>query len=368
MNNEKEPVIFLTGTTGFLGGAIIAYLAQTVIPCRLILLVRGESNEICLRRVHHSASRFVGSSCINKLLKNAVVITGDVVDNAWHGDKRLDSVTHVLHLAANTSFGDASEVYRTNVNGAISVATSMKNRPRLTRYLHVSTAMICGNKPPRIVYEDDYPRECVQHPVPYPSTKAEAEMLLGDFVEELPLVIVRPSIIVGHSQLGCIPSCEIYWCFRATHSLKRVTWEMGSRMDVIPVDYAASSLVTLLLKPSLYHSCYHISAGNNSGVVWNEICESFSNALGEVPGSYGLVDFKEITPQFIAKHFGSERARTIRRAIELYWRFARLDVVFDNARMLGEGILPPPKFTSYIHQCVETSEHQTIYDQMVGGK
>jgi hypothetical protein len=147
-----------------------------------------------------------------------------------------------------------------------------------------------------------------------------------------------------------------------------VTWTMSNRIDVLPVDFVAGSLVELLLKPSLSHSHYHISAGSNSAVTWEEICNSFEDALSESPfAPYCKVDFERITLQKVIEHLGQGPVRRTRRAIELYYRFAKLDVAFDNSRILSEGIQPPPKFTSYLRRCVETSEHRTIYDQMRDG-
>lgn len=368
MTNGKEPVIFITGSTGFVGGAVLAHLATTAIPCRLIMLVRGETEEVCLDRVRCSATRFLSEPGVNKLLKSAAVIRGGVTDANWHNDQRLQAVTHVLHLAANTSFGVEQDIRQTNVDGALSVAMGMRNRPHLTRYLHVSTVMVCGDQPPQLVYEDDYPRESVQYPVLYPATKAQAEMLLGQLKGEIPLVVARPSIVVGHSQLGCAPSCSIYWCFRAAHALKCITWDRSGHIDVLPVDFVAGALVALLLKPSLAHSRYHISAGSNAAVMWDEISSSFGEALGEYAfAPYSKVDFAGITPQKIIEGLGAGPARRTRRAIELYYRFARLDVVFDNSRLLAEGVAAPPKFSAYIRRCVETSEHRTVYDQMRDG-
>ena len=58
----------------------------------------------------------------------------------------LDGVTHVLHLAASTSFGNSRAIRTTNVGGALSVAKAMRGRS-LERFVYTGTAAICGASP-----------------------------------------------------------------------------------------------------------------------------------------------------------------------------------------------------------------------------
>ncbi len=52
------------------------------------------------------------------------------------------------------------------------------------------------------------------------------------------------------------------------------------------------------------------------------------------------------------------------RAIELYGAYATLDMMFDNSRLLEEGMPPPPRFAGYAGLCALTSEGDTIAEQM----
>lgn len=45
--------------------------------------------------------------------------------------------------------------------------------------------------------------------------------------------------------------------------------------------------------------------------------------------------------------------------------FAGLNVTFDNARLLAEGVATPPRFSDYLGACVRTGERETIAEQMV---
>ncbi|WP_204272643.1 SDR family oxidoreductase, partial [Enterobacter hormaechei] len=74
---------------------------------------------------------------------------------------------------------------------------------------------------------------------------------------ELPLVVVRPSIVVGHSELGCAPSGSIFWMLRMVALLETFSCRLGDRIDILPVDDCAEAIVRLALKPMLAHDLYH---------------------------------------------------------------------------------------------------------------
>lgn len=363
---KDNPVIFITGATGFLGGAVLAHLAQSGLQCRFILLVRGKSEEVCIERVRRSVARFgVEAHAMTKVLRRATVICGDLTDGEWFNNKALDDVTHALHLAANTSFGLNPGVRQTNVAGALIVALSMRHRPYLERYLHVGTSMICGSNPPNVVNEESYPCSGVRHIVPYTAAKAEAESVLESLKLELPLVVVRPSIVVGHTMLGCNPSGSIFWVFRAIDALRKITWSVNSKIDVIPVDYAAAALVHLLLKSELAYCRYHISAGSESSSIWSDIAKAFARGHKNETGDlYQTLEFSAITEDYIERCIGDGPSGRMLRALGLYYQFAETGAVFDNSRLLAELMEAPPAFTSYLKVCLETSLRRTIYDQM----
>jgi nucleoside-diphosphate-sugar epimerase len=364
-NNINMPVIFITGATGLLGGAIVSHIFEAKILCRLILLIRGDNEEICKRRVIDVAERYMNYSLLSTAISNIEIICGDLNDDQWHTDNRLDNVTHAIHLAANTSFGIEAGMSATNIDGAIAVAKAMQNKKHLKRYIHVGTAMICGATPHTIVHEDLYPAEKTRFLTRYTATKSEAEKILLTLSLELPLIIVRPSIIVGHSRLGCTPTGSIFWAFRGTHALKKITWPLENKIDVIPSDYAATVLIQLLLKPTLNYTHYHISGGTEASPTWHEINRTFSMILEEKPLKYyQTVEFENITETDVLNSLGAGPAKHFRRALRSYYQFAELDVIFTNNRLLSEGLPLPPKFTTYLNHCIKTSAHRSIYNQM----
>ena len=52
------------------------------------------------------------------------------------------------------------------------------------------------------------------------------------------------------------------------------------------------------------------------------------------------------------------------REIRLYGAFANLGLLFDNRRLLAEGMPPPPRFDSYAGACARSADGVPITSQM----
>ncbi len=361
-NVNNSPTIFFTGATGFLGGAFLFHLLDCSYDGRIVCLVRAADQAAAEERVLRSLARFAPQPLL-RLPKNIEILRGDMLAHDWHDAPELDGVTHVIHLAANTSFGNQRGIRKTNVEGALSVATAMRRR-RIERYIHAGTATICGAFPSHVVHEDDYPDDDATHLVAYTRSKAEAERLLAERFADLPIVVVRPSIVVGHTRLGCKPSGSIFWVLRAVEALRFITWNPSNRIDVVPVDWAAEAFAHLLLAPQLQYSRYHISAGAGGAVRWTQLEAEYARLCGGPATSrYEVGDLKQLTRQRVMKAAENGHARHLLHALELYYRFCSLDLVFDNHRLLEEGVPAPPQFTDYMRVCLESSP-ASIYDQM----
>jgi nucleoside-diphosphate-sugar epimerase len=366
---SAAPAILLTGVTGFVGGATAARLLAARPDVRLVLVVRSDTVADGLARVRRSLARFDEPRDGPPLADRVRIIPGDLVDRATLESPELDSVTHVLHLAANTSFRSVRGVRRTNVLGALALAHRMRRDRALERFVHVSTAWVCGRSPSSVVREEDAPTLETEHLVEYTSSKAECELLLERTAPELPLVVARPSVVVGHTKLGCAPSSSIFWYYRALDLLRRTVVAPEKRRDVVPVDWVAQALETLLLKPRLGHRRYHVSAGETSAVSWREIGAAFDEVHGPRPDEpLRLVDVATLRGERgrLAALLGPGDEERLLTAIELFARFTESAVeVFDNRRLLDEGVPAPPPFTSYLKTCATNPPRRGVHDQLV---
>lgn len=360
--------VLLTGATGFLGGAIAAELLEQYPDVRLLFLVRARDKDTELQRVRRSIARFEpGARTLPRVSDDMMLCGGLETFPKLAGDSRLSEVTHVLNPAAVVSFAWKREVWATNVEHTEAFAGCIAALPAVRRVVHVSTAMVSGETRDRIVREDELPGSVRQLTL-YTKSKAEIERRLPGVLNGTS-VVARPSVIVGHSRLGCTPSASIFWLFRMIHAARRVPFPPRRRIDIVPVDYCARALVHLLLKDKLAHSCYHVSAGTDASCSFAEIEQSYSGAHG-LADTQGLQEFAvEDLPAMerdFASWFGECDTKRASGAIRVYRAFAELNVTFDNTRLLGEGMEAPPRFCDYIGACVRTGERESIAEQMLG--
>lgn len=352
--------ILLTGATGLIGGAVLhrALVAKT--DAEWVCLVRASDEEAGRQRIAARLGRFTTVLNAQRMAQRVEIVAGDFTRADQIADPRLDSVTQVLHLAADTSWWAQEKVHRTNHDGTLALARRAARMPRLDRFLHVSTAMICGGTPPAIVDETRYPDPDAAHLVHYSASKAAAEMSLADRFPDLPLVVARPSIVLGHSTLGARPGSSILWVIRACDRLRLVAGDRHGTVDIVPIDWVADTLVEMLARPDLAHRTYHLSAGMVSRTRWSELGRTLDLVdPGDGPRHYDEFSARDratLHARF-TEVFGMDEAIKVAmfRALQAYYRFCELNVTFDNTRLLAEGFAPPPSLSRYIGRCIETS-------------
>jgi len=362
--------ILITGSTGFLGSALCSYIFKNNLNLDLILLVRANNIEEAKNRLLNSLSRFIDSKdFIKKKIDKVKIIPSDLF-GIQNFEDSLKEVTHVLHLAANTSFGNKEIIEKTNVDGTISLCNFLGKLNNIQRFLYVSTATICGDSPNKITNEEDYPQENISHIIKYTLTKTQAEFNLKKFFHQLPTIIVRPSIVVGDEKLGTLVSGSIFWAFRSIDKISKITWEQEQKIDVISSNFASYCLVELLLKNNLKYKIYNISAGEKFSNNWYEISKEFSYYRDDKFIKYDKIkSFEDLDFSFLKSNFknffGICDEEFFFKTLNKYYKFAALDTVFNNKRILKEGLKTPNSFCSYIKVCLETSNNVSIVDQML---
>lgn len=362
--------ILITGATGFLGGSVVAQLIANGQGPQLVFLVRAENAGQGLERLRDNLQQHGVSHAECLALNAGQIICGDFLDTSWLAREtpRLLDVDRVINCAAVASFSKNPTIWPVNVEGTFAFAEVMSRSKRLKRFLHVGTAMCCGPERESPISESwEFP-DAEQQLVDYTASKAEIERRMREELPDLPLVVARPSIVVGHRSLGCQASGSIFWVFRMGFALESFTCGLDEQIDVIPVDYCAEALIGLTLKPRLSHDLYHISAGHDSACTFAEIDQAFALANGAAPVGerYRKIDvdnLKELAASFESR-IGPANPRLVLRALRLYSGFADLNYLFDNRRLLDEGIAVPPRFTDYLDVCVRSSSGVSIATQM----
>lgn len=277
----RPATVLLTGSTGYVGTLVLARLlarpgVQVVCPIR----ARDDAHA-----GEHLDTVFgsLWSEPPAGLTARVRPVAFDL-ERPGPGLPLLDEVTHVLHCATSVRFDlSFKQARRANVATTAVVADLARRAPRLRRVVHVSTAYVAGTHRGRFLESDlDVLQEFRNSDE---QTKFEAECLLRETAADLPLTIVRPSIVVGEAGSGWTTSFDfIYPMLRAYRRglLRDLPATPNALVHVVSGDYVADGLVHILLDAVHAGRTFHLVAGAQAPTV-AQWCELLAAATGLPP-------------------------------------------------------------------------------------
>lgn len=266
--------ILLTGATGFLGMELVARAVQSD-TVDVVCVIRADDDAHAARRLDATLANLFGDDVPAAAGTRLTAVAGDLETPGLGlgpaaASLVAERVTRIVHGAASIRFDlPLDEARAVNVSGTanvLAIAEELHARGRLERYVHVSTAYVAGRHDGPVA-EDDHavaasPRNT------YEQTKREAEVLVRAVADAgLPIVIARPSIVVGDSRTGWTPAFNVlYWPLRALSRdlLSTVPADPQGLVDVVPIDYVANAIAHLVTTDDAVHGTYHLTAGDGA--------------------------------------------------------------------------------------------------------
>ena len=127
-------LLFITGTTGFLGGAVLEKILSNSGNVSLLLLVRANTPQSGLNRVKENLRKF--NVCEDRLqyLTTDNILIGDLnKPEEFLRNTILEKVTHVINCAAVASFSNNPFIWPVNVTGTLAFAKRMAKVAGLLR-------------------------------------------------------------------------------------------------------------------------------------------------------------------------------------------------------------------------------------------
>lgn len=229
--NDNRPIL-VTGGSGFLGRAIIAYAEA-----------RGQSVRALMRHP------------VNDLGK-ATIVTANICDRTAV-IAAAKGCRAVIHTAALTGLmGRYEDFYNTNVNGTENVIAACRQYDIPLINTSSPSVIFDGQDQCGIDEKAPYPFHYDAH---YPETKALAEQLVcaAALDSHIQAISLRPHLIWGPGDTHLVPGI-----IERAKTL-RVIGDGQNRVDTIYIDNAAEAhllaLDALIAKPDLNGSIYFIS-------------------------------------------------------------------------------------------------------------
>lgn len=326
--------VLLSGATGFLGMEVLVRLLERS-DSDVIVLVRASDRDAAVERLIGVFSQLYDKLPLAAGRVHAICADMSQADlGLSSADRReiLARTTSIVHCAASIAFDlPLDEARNINAGGAarmLELAQELNATGRLRRMVHVSTAYVCGRHTG--VFSESQLDVGQTFRNTYERSKAHAERILRSSASDLPLVVARPSIIVGDSRSGWTPSFNVvYWPLQAFSRglIGEIPADPDGALDIIPIDHAADAILALH-EDAEATGTVHLVAGEHA-VSNRELLE------------LACARFQRPTPEFAS----AGELPGVREA-GLYLPYFDVRATFDDARarelLAPRGISCPP--------------------------
>jgi thioester reductase-like protein len=350
--------VFLTGATGFVGMELLArYLERT--DRRVYTLVRAADDREAAARMERTLLSLFGPE--HAYAQRVVAVRGDVTRpglGIWGGvDRVAERVGEIVHCAASVSFEMQLQAARAiNVDGTrrmLEFAERCDARGGLRRFSYISTAYVAGERTGCFSEDDLDVGQSFRNT--YEQSKFEAECLVARSRGQLPITVLRPSIVVGERDSGWTASFNVlYWPLRAFSrgSYAALPARRDAPVDVVPVDYVADATFALTQAPEAEGATFHLTAGAHTSSV-GELVELATRFFGrQAPSLIEPSVYRGVVHPLVLRAATDERSRRALSRSEVFFPYFAMRVHYDNRRarvaLRGSGISTTPLRTYFV--------------------
>jgi len=323
----KGRSVFVTGATGFLGKCIVEKLLRDCPDIdKVYVFARPSKNVSGTERVKEilSGELFDTLRATRPNFEDKVIgIEGDLIlEGLGMSNQQTEQVREnasvVLHCAATVNFNEKLNTsLKINVVSTQRLLAFAKTMPKITAFVHVSTAYAHCD---RLHIEEKFyappvnPQSLIdlvssiqdetlianmtkpligKRPNTYTFTKSLAEDVVRSEKDNLPVAIVRPSIICGSND-GPVKGWTDnlngpggFYLAVGHHLLRAIRGDPNAIADIVPVDFCANMIIAAAWKVS---SCpceqvpiYNCTSGSRNPLPWKRKCEIVLNAILDRP-------------------------------------------------------------------------------------
>ncbi|XVF19738.1 hypothetical protein REPUB_Repub11eG0136800 [Reevesia pubescens] len=327
----EDKTILVTGATSFLAKVFIEKILRTQPHVKkLYLLLRAKDTKSATQRLLNEIIRTDLFRVLREsyklnfddfILAKVDMIPGDTssvdlgVKDLSLREQMWREIDIVVNIAATTNFDERYDVaLRTNTFGALNALNFAKKCDRIEMFLHTST----GIEKEGIVVEKSFEmgetlngnatEEAIRlamknvgikrarlygWPNTYLFTKAMGEMLLGHFKADLPLVIIRPTMVTSTYKEpfpGWIEGLRNVNPIILAYGKGKLPYFLGNPntvFDVIPADMVINAMIVAIIA-MMAHT--------------NQSCEIVYHSGSSLRNPIKFLDIKDYSIRYFMKH------------------------------------------------------------------
>ncbi|CAK1589999.1 unnamed protein product [Parnassius mnemosyne] len=315
-----DQTVFITGGTGFMGKVLLEKLLRKCPDIReIVVLVRNKKGKCPQERLQliFSEPLFAKVAAlrggVDKLLSKMRIIGGDVSepDLAMSASCRqyiIDNVDIIVHAAATVRFDEAlKKAILLNVRGTKLILDLAKECKKLKLFIHISTAYCHLHEklleerpydPPAdphkvLAAAEIFNTETIEHIAPkllnnlpnsYAFTKALAEALAVEAMKQIPVIILRPSIVIpiwreplpGWTDNINGPTGLLIGAGKGV--IRSMYCRSNSYADYLPVDIFINGIMVVawnyLQRGDKETTIYNFTSSAEVKITWTELIET----------------------------------------------------------------------------------------------
>ncbi|XP_057730455.1 probable fatty acyl-CoA reductase 4 [Arachis stenosperma] len=407
----KGKTILVTGATGFLAKVFVEKILRVQPNIkRLYLVVRASNPHVALQRLHTEVfgkelfkiqREKWGEKFSSFLSEKVVAVAGDVslhnfgIKDQILIEEMLKEIEIIVHSAATVRFDERYDVAMgTNTMGAYNAINFAKICLRIDIFLYVSTAYVCG-KAKGLILEEPFrmgqtikrsseldinlEKQLIEEKLSelqarnanektitsimkelgtiranlhgwqdtYAFTKAMGEMVVTSMKENIPLIITRPTVIIGTLSEpfpGWIEDVKTIDFVFVEYFKGAITSFVGNSkitLDLIPVDMVTNSMIIAMLVHSKNNTSnnliYHIGTSLRNPIKLSEIQDLMHLYITKNPWlkNYGksgtLYEKFTFNPNYTEDlEFPQYKGSRLKRIMNMYRPYLHFEGIFDD--------------------------------------
>jgi nucleoside-diphosphate-sugar epimerase len=348
--------ILVTGGTGIVGTEVVRALLSRPEAPEVVVLLRGQAEAREAKRAW--LLHALGPGGAGNPPGNLTFMAGDVTAEGL-GLSPADRssltarLTHIIHSAAVTSFRQTPErAYANNVQSALNVLELARKCRRTAAVAHMSSAFVAGTRTGRILEEElDGSTRFFNE---YERSKLLSEQRVRDAMADVPVCVLRPSIVVGRRRDGWVARfAGAYQVWELFHRglVGLFPGDPGQPLDIVPADWVGEVTAHLVLRRFHPGTTYHLCAGPERSLTVAEIFPFVGGVLSEVDPEFARQRYPPPVPvpwdafqSFLEtmELTGDRRLRILARQVHAICDTLMTSKVFDtrnlDASLAGAGL------------------------------
>ncbi len=292
----------------------------------------------------------------------------------------LQGVTHVFHLAGiQSATADRALLQQVNVDGVRNTLTLARELPKLERFVHFSSCFVAGDRCGVILEEELDERPAGDPPATrtaYEESKTRGEKLARAAMIDLPVTIIRPSVVVGDTATGEVDRFDGVYAMGILIVTSPISVPLPlpgpglGPLHLVPVDYLTRAVCHLAVDERAIGKTFHVVDPNplSARRVYELVAaragkrvpapKSLSSSLAFSLAAHGgsallasLASSWAGTLVNSIKTPGLDRVKRSVAAVEMFDRFVLFNAANTTQLLAGTDIVCP-RFDTYVDALV----------------